>query len=306
MLKDKEPSKSAIVAGTNRFYTAIPHFFALGQIPPLIDNEGILKEKTEMLDSLLDMEIANTIIKDRDANQSDPIADHYHKLKCELVPMEKTDPIYKLIEEYVANTHAKTHNQYALEVQNIFVVDREGERERFEQQKRGTNRKLLWHGSRLTNFAGILSQGLRIAPKEAPVTGYMFGKGVYFADMVSKSANYCFTTPENNTGILLLSEVVLGKMHELTGADSSIEKAPKGCLCVKGLGQTMPDPKKEVPLNPNDTHDSKVIVPNGEGVPSGVRNTSLLYNEFIVYNVNQVRLRYLLQVSFKYKKNSYY
>ena len=32
---------------------------------------------------------------------------------------------------------------------------------------------LLWHGSRLTNWVGILSQGLRIAPPEAPVTGYM-------------------------------------------------------------------------------------------------------------------------------------
>ena len=45
---------------------------------------------------------------------------------------------------------------------------------------------LLWHGSRLTNWVGILSKGLRIAPPEAPVTGYMFGKGVYFADMVSQ------------------------------------------------------------------------------------------------------------------------
>ena len=32
---------------------------------------------------------------------------------------------------------------------------------------------LLWHGSRITNMAGILGQGLRIAPPEAPVTGYM-------------------------------------------------------------------------------------------------------------------------------------
>jgi hypothetical protein len=32
-------------------------------------------------------------------------------------------------------------------------------------------------------YTGILSQGLRIAPPEAPVTGYMFGKGVYFADV---------------------------------------------------------------------------------------------------------------------------
>jgi hypothetical protein len=28
-------------------------------------------------------------------------------------------------------------------------------------------------GSRLTNFVGILNQGLRIAPPEAPATGYM-------------------------------------------------------------------------------------------------------------------------------------
>ena len=72
------------------------------------------------------------------------------------------------------------------------------------------NKMLLWHGSRLTNFVGILSQGLRIAPPEAPVTGYMFGKGVYFADMSSKSANYCFTNKENNTGILILCEVAIG------------------------------------------------------------------------------------------------
>ena len=50
---------------------------------------------------------------------------------------------------------------------------------------------------------------MRIAPPEAPVTGYMFGKvllinlyyykkGVYFADMVSKSANYCGASKENN------------------------------------------------------------------------------------------------------------
>lgn len=55
-------------------------------------------------------------------------------------------------------------------------------------------------------------QGLRIAPPEAPVTGYMFGKGVYFADMVSKSANYCHTSPLNPVGVLLLCEVALGDM----------------------------------------------------------------------------------------------
>ena len=40
----------------------------------------------------------------------------------------------------------------------------------------GGNKMLLWHGSRLSNMVGILSEGLRIAPKSAPSTGFMFGK----------------------------------------------------------------------------------------------------------------------------------
>jgi hypothetical protein len=63
---------------------------------------------------------------------------------------------------------------------------------RWKKWENSPNRQLLWHGSRLTNWVGILSQGLRIAPPEAPVTGYMFGKGVYFADLSSKSANYWY------------------------------------------------------------------------------------------------------------------
>ena len=62
----------------------------------------------------------------------------------------------------------------------------------------------------LQTYSGL--QGLRIAPPEAPVTGYMFGKGVYFADMVSKSANYCCTTRSSNTDLLLLCDVALGNM----------------------------------------------------------------------------------------------
>ena len=110
-----------------------------------------------------------------------------------------------MVEEYVRNTHAKTHSQYKLKVTHVFRASRDGE----AAAHRSTlgNRQLLWHGSRLTNWVGILSQGLRIAPPEAPVTGYMFGKGVYFADMVSKSANYCFATSSAPTGVLLLCDV---------------------------------------------------------------------------------------------------
>lgn len=43
-------------------------------------------------------------------------------------------------------------------------------------------------------------------------TGYMFGKGIYFADMSSKSANYCCTSRTAPVGLMLLCEVALGDM----------------------------------------------------------------------------------------------
>lgn len=38
-----------------------------------------------------------------------------------------------------------------------------------------------------------------------------FGKGIYFADMCSKSANYCFASKVKNEGLLVLSEVNIRK-----------------------------------------------------------------------------------------------
>jgi poly [ADP-ribose] polymerase len=47
----------------------------------------------------------------------------------------------------------------------------------------------------------------------------MFGKGVYFADIVSKSANYCNATKINPIACLLLCEVALGNTCEKFYAD---------------------------------------------------------------------------------------
>lgn len=83
-------------------------------------------------------------------------------------PLDKDTDEYKMLEEYVRNTHCATHTSYTLEVDCIFKVAREGEEVRFKPFRKLHNRRLLWHGSRTTNYAGIISQGLRIAPPEAP------------------------------------------------------------------------------------------------------------------------------------------
>ena len=71
------------------------------------------------------------------------------------------------------------------------------------------NDMLLWHGSRISNFVGILSSGLRIAPPEAPSSGYLYGKGLYFADMLSKSLMYCRASSSNNDVLILLCKVAV-------------------------------------------------------------------------------------------------
>ncbi|EFN84955.1 poly [ADP-ribose] polymerase [Harpegnathos saltator] len=291
--KSGSTDRITLIDASNKFYTLIPHNYGISELKPLETLEEI-KTKCDMLDALLEMEVAYSLLRDKTDEQENPLDSHYKQLKTDIDVLDKKSEEFKMIEQYVKNTHAATHTQYELEIEDVFVVKRQGEEQRYKPFKKLPNRKLLWHGSRTTNFAGILSQGLRIAPPEAPVTGYMFGKGIYFADMVSKSANYCCTNSSNSTGLLLLCEVALGNIYERYQADY-IEKLPKGKHSTMGRGQTHPDPE-----NVYKTKDG-VEVPYGEGVSANIKKSALLYNEYIVYDVAQVKVRYLIRMDFKYK-----
>ncbi|GAU93583.1 hypothetical protein RvY_05505 [Ramazzottius varieornatus] len=293
----ERPNAPKIIGATNRFFTLIPHDFGV-HTPPILNQSALLKDKLDMLENLLEIEVAFNILRGENrSSDKDPIDQKYEKLKCDLEVLDKGTEEYQQIAAYIANTHAATHSDYQLQLVDVFKVARQGEAERFQEFRSLHNHKLLWHGSRVTNYAGILSQGLRIAPPEAPVTGYMFGKGVYFADMVSKSANYCATSPTSPTGLMLLSDVALGNMYERTAA-KSITRLPKDFHSVKGCGRTEPDPKQTI------TTEDGVEIPMGHPKDAGLANSahsSLLYNEYIVYNEAQVNIRYLLKVKFQYK-----
>lgn len=58
-----------------------------------------------------------------------------------------------------------------------------------------------------------------------------FGKGIYFADLVSKSAQYCYTDRKSPVGLMLLSEVALGEVYELKKAKVNFE-LHYFCLCI--------------------------------------------------------------------------
>ncbi|CAN9503018.1 unnamed protein product [Ophioblennius macclurei] len=291
-LKNKGNSQLLLEA-CNQFYTRIPHDFGL-RTPPIIRTEQELKEKIALLEALSDIQIAVKMVQSSADSDEHPTDKQYQSLRCKLQPLDSGCNEYKMIEKYLQSTHASTHNDYTMTVIDIFSVDRDGESNKFSSQIH--NKTLLWHGSRLSNWAGILSQGLRVAPPEAPITGYMFGKGIYFADMSSKSANYCFASHNNKIGLLLLCEVALGDPNELLHADYQASSLPTGKHSTKGMGRTGPHPKNSVMLD-------GVTMPMGPGMNTGAGSASgysLLYNEFIVYDPAQIRMRYLLKIQFNY------
>ena len=95
---------------------------------------------------------------------------------------------------------------------------------------------------------------------------------------------------------MLLCQVALGNVNELTHADFNASRLPQGKHSTKGVGRTQPDPADTVTLPGN------VVVPLGKGKPTNRPDAqSLEYNEYIVYDINQIMLRYLLKVRFEYK-----
>lgn len=234
-----------LLEACNEFYTRIPHDFGL-RTPPLIRTEKELSDKVQLLETLGDIEIAIKLVKTELQSPEHPLDQHYRNLHCSLHPLDHESHEFKVISQYLQSTHAPTHNDYTMTLLDVFEVEKEGEKEAFREDLH--NRMLLWHGSRLSNWVGILSHGLRIAPPEAPITGYMFGKGIYFADMSSKSANYCFASRLKNIGLLLLSEVALGHCNELLEANPKAEGLLQGKHSTKGLGKMAPNPTSSITL----------------------------------------------------------
>eukprot|EP01107_Rhizomastix_libera_P018680 TRINITY_DN997_c0_g1_i3.p1 TRINITY_DN997_c0_g1~~TRINITY_DN997_c0_g1_i3.p1 ORF type:complete len:643 (-),score=202.36 TRINITY_DN997_c0_g1_i3:129-2057(-) len=288
-------TKSTYLDLSNQFYTLIPHSFGKSR-PPILDSMMMLKDKLGLLEALANMEIAGKLLSGPSTPIEDPIETHYKMLNASIIPVAKHSPEWDIVEKYIKFSHAPTHDQYTLSLHALFSVTREVEQKRFTKDI--SNRMLLWHGSRLTNFMGIISQGLKIAPPEAPVTGYMFGKGLYFADSCSKSANYCHTSKSDNTGCLLLCDVALGPMHRLRKAKESLtysDMQKVGCMSTFGEGKNTCDPSQTI------TIEDGIQVPLGKIVPSGITVSELLYNEYIVYRVEQARMKYLVQLKFHYK-----
>lgn len=308
-----EPKATALASLSTKFYSIIPHTPAAGE-GVVIDAMQVLRERLAVVDALADVEVAQVgarLLRDAGSDGAavgaDALEKCYRRLKCSLTPLARSSETWQLIETYArpcSGANAGTTTEEAgssgsLRIREIFAVERPTDLPRFARHSKNTNRALLWHGLPRSSAMGVLSQGLRPAPKEAPDRAYAFGKGIYFSDAAMWAARRCGGGP--GPVFLLLVEVALGRSHPLppTGAGEALSKRPgrpggglpQGFQSALVAGARVPDPSRECVL------PDGVRVPLGPGVARPLAETAGAppCNEFVVYDHGQVRLRYLVE-----------
>lgn len=254
---------------SNEFYSAIPQKIALRPKDKealerwlqtmALNNEDILDDKEALLELLADVQGLIGGFETSDVEVK------YREIGCHYEPLRKDDESYRTVEAFVRSTRSK-HHSWRTTVKNIWRVTIRGQKERhLPTMKQVGNIQPLFHGSRSANILGICKHGLLLRPPGAYVTGSMFGNGLYFADQSSKSEQYSMARfggghGRGDTLFLFVADVALGKIRIYDRAQTHLQKPPPGYDSVQGK-----------------------------------KGGSLLHNEFIIYELEQHLLQYLIE-----------
>ena len=271
--------EAVIQDATNTFLAAIPHVQTRSSQHRLrLSSMDIIREKTDLVKTLSD--ILAGLQLDRTTPEVSSVATHYASLECDVTVLLRSSERSQ-IEAYVKRGLPRAV------VKTVFQLRRHN-----ELSSIGGVHQLLFHGSPLPNWAGILSQGLRIAPPEAPASGYNFDKGIYFADTACKAATYCRSVPGTES-CLLLADVATGDPLVMTDINPQANQARIYAKkdSVLGLGTTVPDSSLGFGQTPSQAYFSL-----GHPITSPIPS-ALSYNEYVVYDPARVRFEYLLLLS---------
>jgi len=301
--KSSEQRRQKIVHLSNEYYLLMPRDEFAKTYITAIDNTDLVNRYLNIMMCLSEHQIALKALMAAQyrylQSKLHPIDYCFISLKCKMLPLRAESYAFKLILSFINRTAAPTILDKNVK---MFEMWKESEEKSFRKFADYDNRMLLWHGSDTANVAGILTKGLRIAPPESDATGYMFGKGIYFADAFQKSRNYASTGNERNsanTKCLLLCSVALGTMYEAINAEY-MEQSKAGFQSTKGLGRRGPNPS-----NIKTTFDGEIIA-DADLIEYPQRTTRdkenniinvpfvLNWNEYVIYDEQQAKLKYLI------------
>jgi poly [ADP-ribose] polymerase len=223
---------------SGQFYTLIPHRIGRSRdavAAAVIDSVAQFGEKQDTLQLMKDMLQVNGA--EGNVLYAAQIDEQYKSLNAEISPVEKSMPEYRDLESYVLKSQVKSKN---IKIANIFKLRRPHEAMEFAEQI--GNQRLLFHGSRIQNWVGLLSRGI-LLPKVVVNLGVnrtdagWLGNGIYFGDAACTSAFY--TTPgRKHTRFMAIANVALGKMKDFNKITYGITEPPPGYHSCHGVRRT--------------------------------------------------------------------
>ena len=243
---------------SGRFYSAIPH--RLGRTKSAVSS-AIIKtpedftQKQETLQLMKDMLSVNgdggNVLFDEE------VGSQYAALGCQITPVAGAE--FQQWMDYVTKSQVKSRK---IIVKRVFQVKRPGEWETFRADI--PNQRMLFHGSRIKNWVGMLSRGI-LLPKSVVSMGIKrtdagwLGHGIYFGDAACTVPYY--TSPgRRGTRFMTIANVALGKSKDYRKITYGLESPPEGY---------------------HSCH--------------GVRGTEFQDDEFVIYDLSQQRLEYLVE-----------
>ena len=175
---------------------------------------------------------------------------------------------FRQINQLYKSTANQNHIAARYKLRRIYKLDIPSMREAFAIKKQTIgNIKQHWHGTKASNLLSILRQGLIIPPANAvQCTGRMFGNGIYGSQQSTKALNYA-TNYWNPSGededrvFMLLCDFAMGKEYHPQGYSKNF---------------------------PAKGYDSTYVAPG---------SASTINQESIVYNTEQVNIKYLCEFS---------
>ncbi|GFQ06085.1 poly [ADP-ribose] polymerase 3 [Phtheirospermum japonicum] len=267
------------------------------------DFSDIADHGAAAFETVRDINAASRLIGDMSgATLDDPLFERYKKLGCSISPVEKDADDYKMIAKYLEKTYEPVkvgEISYGVTIDDVFAVELSAGPSLDEIMKL-PNKVLLWCGTRSSNLLRHLDKGFLPAVCFLPAPGYMFGKAIVCTDAAAEAARYGYTAVDRPEGFLILAVASLGEdVTELTSPPedaTSLEEKKKGVI---GLG------KKKTDESEHFTWKDDIKVPCGKLIPSEHKDSPLEYNEYAVYDPQQVSIRFLVAVKFEEKDVEY-
>uniref|UniRef100_A0A8C1M0X4 Poly [ADP-ribose] polymerase n=1 Tax=Cyprinus carpio TaxID=7962 RepID=A0A8C1M0X4_CYPCA len=187
----------------------------------------------------------------------------YRALRCSIEVVPPQNPEFHVVSQLLQDR--------PVQIQQILRVSRGVELQLFREDL--GNIKPLLHSTSSSSFVGILSRGLllpRVGVEQHGIERTDIGNlggGIYFSDSLKTSVKYSKPSVTDGSRLLLVCEVALGRCKDLLKKDTTLTCAPDGYHSVHGVRRS----------------------PN--------RLSEFEDDEFVVYNTEQIRMKYVVQYS---------